>query len=116
MYAAGSRIISAMTQINDDNSNFPYYLNTSFKQQLLSGTSMAAPQVAGVAALVFQMHPDWTPRQVVSYIRSKALSQMFATELDDDYTSPVSLHGGGKGILYVPMASQRVFSFFRSTV
>lgn len=116
MYAAGSRIISAMTQINDDNSNFPYYLNTSFKQQLLSGTSMAAPQVAGVAALVFQMHPDWTPRQVVSYMRSKALSQMFATDLDDDYTSTVSLHGGDKGILYVPMASQRVFSFFRSTV
>ena len=31
---------------------------------LMSGTSMAAPQVTGVAALVLAIHPDWTPAQV----------------------------------------------------
>ena len=38
----------------------------------ISGTSMATPHVAGVAALVKQAHPDWTPNQVKESLKSTA--------------------------------------------
>ena len=37
-----------------------------------AGTSMAAPHVAGVAALVLALHPDYSPEQVRQAIRSGA--------------------------------------------
>ena len=37
-----------------------------------SGTSMAAPHVSGVAALVLALHPAFTPEQVRQALRSGA--------------------------------------------
>jgi subtilisin family serine protease len=39
---------------------------------VLSGTSMAAPIVSGVAALVFSQHPEWRPEQVEARLTGTA--------------------------------------------
>src|SRR6185436_12961541 len=43
------------------------FVGTDYLRQ--AGTSMAAPHVAGVAALVLALHPDYSPEQVRQAIR-----------------------------------------------
>lgn len=111
IWAAGSRIMSAMSETNDDASANPYYLNNSFKQQWLSGTSMACPQVAGICALLMQAHKDWTPFQVQRWMIDKAQPQIYSTNLDNDYTVTSSIHGGYNRLAYFPMNGRNVFSY-----
>ena len=51
IFAPGVRIESAADHANTDT-------------ELMSGTSMASPHVAGAAALVLAAHPNWTPAQI----------------------------------------------------
>lgn len=39
---------------------------------VISGTSMAAPHTSGIAALVRQAHPDWTPEEVKAAVMNTA--------------------------------------------
>jgi len=54
--APGQDILAAVSPVGDAGRNF----------DLFSGTSMATPHVAGLAALLKQLHPDWTPMMIKS--------------------------------------------------
>jgi minor extracellular serine protease Vpr len=59
----------------------------------LDGTSFSAPHIAGVAALLLQRHPSWTPKQVKSALMSTAGPTFDDTALTHE--SPVLVEGAG---------------------
>jgi minor extracellular serine protease Vpr len=60
---------------------------------VFDGTSMAAPHVAGAAALLLQRHPHWSPRQLKSALVSTAGPAWADTARTAE--APVILGGGG---------------------
>jgi hypothetical protein len=60
--APGTTILAAVAPPSNENRKFDFY----------SGTSMAAPHVAGIAALYFGVHPTWSPMAVKSAIMTTA--------------------------------------------
>jgi len=109
IYAAGSNIISSMSNTNLGNTNFAYFANASYKQEIYNGTSMSSPQVAGMCALLLQAHPDWTPTQVVGWIISNSTNILYGTGQSNDFTSTVSTFGGPQNIAYFPMNGQKTY-------
>ncbi len=70
---------------------------------LLSGTSMASPHVAGSAALVLSVHPDWSPAQVESALIGTALAG--SVRMQDGIT-PASPLDAGTGRVQPALAAQ----------
>lgn len=60
--APGVDVLAAVAPPGNNDRNFDFY----------SGTSMSAPHIAGIAALIMQAHPDWSPMMVKSALMTTA--------------------------------------------
>ncbi|XOV78342.1 MAG: S8 family serine peptidase [Aestuariibacter sp.] len=73
-----------------------------------SGTSMASPHVAGAAAIIKQLHPEWTPDQIMSAVTHTAVRD---TLIDFDLTNELTPFDIGAGRLDVVRATQAELTF-----
>jgi uncharacterized repeat protein (TIGR01451 family) len=60
---------------------------------IIQGTSMSSPHVAGAGALLKALHPDWTPAEIQSALMSTAVT----TVVDDDGVTPAGPFAMGAG-------------------
>ena len=114
VWAPGTNIMSACSNTNAFGGQ-SYYLNASFKQVNISGTSMASPQVAGVSALVLQLNPSYTPAQVKASLTSNATATIYTTGLNNDWSSNRSLLGSSQYFLYANYQSAATTTTSTST-
>jgi minor extracellular serine protease Vpr len=59
------------------------------------GTSMATPHVAGSAALLIQLHPNWSPEQIKSALVNSAHRPVKSFGTGSSLTNPM-VRGGGR--------------------
>jgi subtilisin family serine protease len=114
IYAPGTDIMSATSTTNRFGGQ-SYYLNASYRQCNIGGTSMASPQVAGVSALVLQLNPSYTPAQVKASLTSNATATIYTTGLDNDWSSNRSLLGSSQYFLYANYQSAATTTTSTST-
>ncbi len=69
---------------------------------VIQGTSMSSPHVAGAGALMVALHPDWTPAQIQSALMGTANTAV----TNDDGTNPATPFAMGAGHVDLEMASK----------
>ena len=84
IFAAG---LNCMSATNDLSSNkYNYGSNTDFHQAFFSGTSAAAPQVAGAAAVYLSAQPDLSPADLKAKILAEADTTAIYMQNTGSYT------------------------------
>lgn len=109
VYAAGTNIMSCTSNTNKF-TDAAYYLDSNYRQCNIGGTSMAAPQVAGYAALLLQQNPGATPAQIKQWIIDSAGTTINKGAGNDDWTNRRSLVGGKKKVMYNKFKGSKSFS------
>jgi subtilisin family serine protease len=82
LIAPGQDILAAVAPPGNHGLSFNVY----------SGTSMSSPHVAGLAALLKNVHPDWTPMMIKSALMTTA-----SDVLDGPNTNPIVIFRQGAG-------------------
>jgi subtilisin family serine protease len=85
IFAPGSDIVGALDSSWTHGGTVNDPRNSSYQIGRLSGTSMAAPQVAGVAACLLELYPDYTPNDIYNYLIAKAKNNLIT---DAPYPAP----------------------------
>jgi plastocyanin len=101
VYAPGVNIFSATSNTNSFNDG-PYG-STSFRIANIGGTSMAAPQIAGLIATYGEIQPSSTPAQRKTWVTTNAKEQLDVNgNTGSDYTNYRSLMGGTNAYAFQP--------------
>jgi subtilisin family serine protease len=101
VWAPGTNIVSTCSTTNTKGATTAYPFNSNYKIMSISGTSMASPQVAGLAAQLLQVYPTATPAQIrQKVIDTSTANMLYTTGLSTDYSDTRSLHGGPNRYAY----------------
>ena len=96
IHGAGYGIVSAWP---DATGHFLDSRNTSFSMQKQSGTSMAAPQVCGVLALLAESNPGLTQAEAKAWLEANGTANIMYDSGTDDSQDSTSLQGSLNKIL-----------------
>lgn len=111
IYAPGTGIMSTCSNINDGYTTAVYPGDTNYLVMSISGTSMAAPQVAGICAQYLQSRPELTPAELQAVLFADSQSVLFSTGSDTDYaTISTSLVGSPNRMVYSRYGVAQPFS------
>lgn len=111
IWAPGTNIMSTASNFNNtyDYTQFDYPNDPNYKVMSISGTSMAAPQIAGLCALYLQVKPTLTPAELLTQITGDAKATMYDTGLNNDYDSyDNSIMGSENRLVYSRYGRQPV--------
>lgn len=100
--APGTSILSA-TSPDEDGTDFT----------TMTGTSMASPHVAGAAALMSQLHPEWSANDIKTALTSTA---HMSGVLDDDAETSASPFAMGAGRMDLDAAAKAILTFDKPSV
>ena len=108
LYAPGNRILSTVSETNSYSSGAYYYDNDHYVA-ILNGTSMAAPQAAGVVALYAQSNPGLTPARMKAMVIANAGTTIYNPT--EGISGSNSLQGGEEKTLYNKYSDSQPLQF-----